>query len=165
MSTAANRQQPRAASTATEPSGCTNLKLRQLTREVTRLYDAHLGACGLKTTQYSLLASIDRLGPLPPGDLARALSMDPSTLTRNLRPLMQPGWVDVEPGADSRSRLVRITAEGRRMRARARGHWRRAQQELNRTLGVARVAALHALIDEAQGRLQSHERAQGADSR
>lgn len=165
MSARPNPPRARAATGTTEPSGCTNLKLRELTRQVTRLYDAHLGACGLKTTQYSLLASIDRLGPLQPGDLARALSMDPSTLTRNLRPLAQAGWVEVDAGADGRSRLVRITARGRRLRARARGHWQRAQQELTRTLGVARVAALHALIDEAQGRLQSHERARGSDTR
>jgi hypothetical protein len=39
------------------PRGCTNLKLRQLTRRVSQHYDRIVGAAGLKTTQYSLLAT------------------------------------------------------------------------------------------------------------
>jgi len=153
------------ASETVSPRGCTNLKLRQFTRLVSRMYDAQLGACGLKTTQYSLLASIDRLGPLQPGDLARSLSLDPSTLTRNLQPLVDAGWVDVAAGHDGRSRLIGVTDAGRKMRALARGHWKRAQQEIDRTLGVERVAALHALIDEAQQLLEAHERDHGAIER
>ena len=46
------------------PSGCTNFKLRQLTRRVSQHYDHHLALAGLKTTQYSLLSHIAKLGPL-----------------------------------------------------------------------------------------------------
>ena len=34
-------------------SGCSNMKLRRLTRLISRHYDAHMAECGLKTTQYS----------------------------------------------------------------------------------------------------------------
>ncbi len=68
----------------TRPRGCTNLKLRQLARRVTQHYDVELGKAGLKTTQYSLLSYVLRLGPLRPGDLAQAMTLDASTLTRNL---------------------------------------------------------------------------------
>jgi DNA-binding MarR family transcriptional regulator len=77
---------------AVKPRGCTNLKLRQLVRRVSRLYDAQLAPAGLKTTQYSLLSHVVTLGPLRPGELARAMNMDASTLTRNLRPLQAAGW-------------------------------------------------------------------------
>src|SRR5690554_5745904 len=70
------------------PVGCSNMKLRRLTRLVSRHYDAYLSECGLKTTQYSLLATIAERGPLGQGELARLLSLDASTLTRNLRPLV-----------------------------------------------------------------------------
>ena len=130
------------------PLGCTNLKLRQLTRVVSQRYDAGMSATGLKTTQYSLLFHVVKLGPVRPVDLAAQMRMDPSTLTRNLKPLVDAGWVLVAAGADARSRLVCISPAGSAKRAEALTHWRSAQEGLNQTLGLERVAALHAMIDE-----------------
>src|SRR3954465_2585775 len=76
---------------AVKPQGCTNLKLRQLMRRVAQLYDAEVGKTGLRGTQYSLLSYVLKLGPIRPGDLARHMKIGPSTLTRNLRPLINAG--------------------------------------------------------------------------
>jgi DNA-binding MarR family transcriptional regulator len=134
---------------AVRPQGCTNMKLRQLMRRVAQRYDAEVGKIGLKTTQYSLLSHVLKLAPVRPGDLARAMTIDASTLTRNLRPLIDGGWVTLEPGADGRSRLVNITPAGRDKRQEAQRRWRVAQESINQTLGVQRVLALHALIGES----------------
>ena len=131
------------------PQGCTNFRLRQLMRRVTQHYDAQMAQCGLKTTQYTLLSNVLTLGPIRPGELAAAMTMEPSTLTRNLRPLVDAGWVTLESGSDARSRLVHITQAGRDKRAQAQRSWKAAQLALNDTLGVERVAALHTLIDES----------------
>lgn len=133
---------------ATLPTGCTNLKLRQLTRQVSRLYDAEVIASGLKTTQYSLLSHVVALGPVRPSDLAAQMRIEPSTLTRNLQPLIAAGLVEQGPGENARSRLVVATAAGREKRTEARKAWKHAQLSLNETLGTARVVRLHALIDE-----------------
>jgi DNA-binding MarR family transcriptional regulator len=130
-----------------EPKGCTNFKLRQLVRRVSQLYDAEVGKAGLKTTQYSLLSSVLHHGPIRPGDLAAAMTMDASTLTRNLKPLIAAGWLDVAPGDDGRSRSVSITAAGRNKRAEAQRHWKAAQDRLNQLLGMEAVRSLHALVD------------------
>lgn len=132
-----------------QPQGCTNLKLRQLTRRVTQLYDARVGKSGLKTTQFSLLTAVERMGPLQPGALARVLGLQASTLTRNLKPLLAAELLHLGPGVDGRSRLVDITDAGRSKRAEAKSLWKSAQLELNRMLGEERVLALHALIDES----------------
>ena len=131
------------------PSGCTNLQLRQLMRRVAQHYDAELALAGLKTTQYSLLSHALKLGPVRPADLAAALKMDASTLTRNLKPLIAAGWLRLEPGTDGRSRSVVLTPEGQAKRQEAKQHWKAAQLHLNATLGEARVAALHILIHES----------------
>ena len=131
------------------PQGCTNLKLRQLARRVTQHYDLELAKAGLKTTQYSLLSQVGKLGPVRPGDLAQAMTLDASTLTRNLKPLLDAGWVELAAGADARSRSVTITEAGRAKRAEGQRHWRAAQEGINALLGVQRVAALHALLDES----------------
>lgn len=138
------------------PRGCTSFKLRQLTRRVSQHYDRVVGECGLKTTQYSLLSNVERLGPLRPGELARAMAMDPSTLTRNLQPLIKLGWVAIGPGADGRSREVSLTAAGHAKRAEAQRSWKRAQLELNERLGVERVAHLHALLEECLHLMETH---------
>ena len=141
-------RQPSATAPA-QPVGCTNFKLRQLTRRVTQHYDQHLARAGLKITQYSVLTHIDKLGPLAPGELARRMDMDASTLTRNLQPLVAAGWVVVGEGVNARSRLLHLTDAGRAVRQAAQRHWKAAQLELNATLGPDTVAALHGLLDQA----------------
>ena len=131
------------------PSACTNFRLRQLTRRVTQLYDAELGQAGLKTTQYALLSHVLKLGPVQPGALARAMTMDASTLTRNLRPLQDAGLVTISAGKDARSRSISITPSGAARREAARRKWKRAQARLQATLGPDRIATLHTLIDES----------------
>lgn len=135
------------------PVGCTNFKVRQFMRRMGQHYDAYMSLVGLKTTQYSLLSCVEKWGPLRPGELAGHIKMDASTLTRNLKPLVDAGWVTVSAGADARSRLVAITDAGITKRAEAKRQWRKAQDALNGQLGAAQVAALHALIDDAMSRL------------
>jgi len=135
------------------PQGCTNFKLRRLMRQVAQHYDAQMSSCGLKTTQYSLLSTVDRLGPIQPSELARSMAMDASTLTRNLRPLMDAGWLLLGPGQNARSRLVHITEAGREKRREAQALWKVAQLGLNEMLGEATVVALHGLIDDCMDRL------------
>lgn len=142
---------------ALKPKGCTNLQLRQLTRRVSQRYDAQMAQIGLKTTQYSLLSYVVKLGPIRPADLAQAMAMEPSTLTRNLKPLIDAGWVEMTAGVDARSRLVNATAAGRDKRRQAQRHWKAAQEQLNQTLGLERVQALHALIQESMALLASTE--------
>lgn len=139
-----------------KPQGCTNLKLRQLTRMVTRHYDGYIAQMGLKNTQYALLSYVVRLGPIQPVDLARLMRMDASTLTRNLQPLAAQGLLAIGAGKDARSRLVEATQAGRTKQAEGQHAWKMAQTALNERLGVARVAALHDLLDACIESLDGH---------
>ena len=129
------------------PQGCTNLKLRQLGRMVTRHYDHYMSSVGLKNTQYALLSHVVKLGPIRPGDLAKRMQMDASTLTRNLQPMAAQGLLTIGAGENARSRWVVATAAGQAMRAEGQRAWKRAQLALNARLGVAHVLALHTLLD------------------
>ena len=147
-----------------KPKGCTNLKLRQLGRVVTRHYDAYVAATGLKNTQYSLLSHVVLLGPIRPSDLAHRMRLDASTLTRNLQPLVAQGWLRQGPGEDARSRFVEATEAGRAKRAEAQRAWKQAQLALNTRLGTERVMALHALLDDCIDRLDAEEVDTSADN-
>lgn len=135
--------------------GCTNFKTRHLARLLTRHYDAALAAVGLKTTQYSLLSHVRHLEPVAPGELARHMGLDASTLTRNLQPLLAAGWLQQDAGADARTRSVTLTPAGQAKLAEAKAHWKQAQTRINAVLGAERVAALHALIDESTALLEA----------
>lgn len=140
---------------AVTAKGCTNFKARQLSRMLSRHYDAELAKVGLKTTQYSLLTHVLRMEPIAPGELARRMGLDASTLTRNLQPMLAAGWLVQAAGADARSRLVTISAAGRDKQAEAQRHWKAAQQHINALLGNERVASLHALLDDCLAVLQA----------
>lgn len=128
--------------------GCTCNRLRRLTRRVTAIYDRELAAAGLRVTQYSLLAQLRAAPDASMSHLAELLDMDRTTLTRNLKPLVAAGWVRLAPSAtDARAQAVNITAAGEAHWQAARAHWRRAQDEINATLGHDEVAALHSLLD------------------
>jgi DNA-binding MarR family transcriptional regulator len=132
---------------------CSSSKLRQLSRRVSQQFDQVVGESGLKTSQYSLLSHIARLGPVRPGQLAAAMEMEASTLTRNLQPLVAQGWVEVGPGDNGRSRLVQITDAGREKRTQTQRDWKRAQEAFNALLGDDLVTRLHAVIDECMARI------------
>lgn len=132
-------------------AGCTCARLRRLTRRLTALYDRELAPFGLRITQFSLMSTLRRHGDagLPMLALADALDMDRTTLTRNLKPLADHGWVRLAPDpADARVRRAVLTAEGARVLATARPAWQRAQQTVVATLGDANVGALHAWLDQ-----------------
>ncbi len=137
--------------------GCTNLKLRQFGRQIGRVYDAHLAACGMTAAQYALLSQVVKGGPLRPGELAQALKIEPSTITRNLQPLVAAGWLAVGPGPDARSREVTATEAGRAQRSQAQRAWKQAQLAVNARLGDARVAALHELLDDCAAQFAATE--------
>ena len=71
---------------------------------------------GLTPSQLSALASIERLGPLQLGDLARVESVAPPTLTRAIDRLEDLGMVRRRPDpSDGRAVLVEVTGGGRRV--------------------------------------------------
>ena len=142
--------------------GCTCFKLRRLTRRVTAVYDRALSGAGMRVTQYSLLAHLRGLRGVAMSELAKMLDMDRTTLTRNLRPLIEAGWIGVEPSAeDTRIRLVRMTPSGEAQWQAARVCWQQAQHEVTSTIGRVGLAELHRVLDSCVPLFRAASGAQG----
>jgi DNA-binding MarR family transcriptional regulator len=125
--------------------------LRQASRAVSRLYDDELRGAGLRTTQYSLMRVLSHLGEVRQRDLGSLTSLDETTLTRNLRPLIDSGWVAVGAGEDRREKLVRLTQAGVAKLKRALPAWERAQERLRSRLpGETWLSLLAGLPDLAR---------------
>lgn len=129
---------------------CTSTNLRMATRAVTQFYDDSLRAAGLKSTQFSLLAAAATTGTAPISRLANQMAMDRTTLTRNLKPLVDGGLLRIEAGADRRVRRVTVTADGEAALARALPLWRQAQTRMIDRLGDERWGELLRLLQTAR---------------
>ena len=113
---------------------CICRALRQASRAVSRLYDQELRPIGLRTTQYSLLRLLRRSGEVRQRDLGELTLHDETTLTRNLRPLVDAGWVAVRIGDDRREKWLKLTAGGVAKLEEARPAWVRAQKRMRSQL-------------------------------
>ena len=125
---------------------CNCLALRQAARHVTQIYDQHLAPAGLRTTQFSVLARLDRLGPVAIHELAASLVMDRTTTGRALRPLEREGLVAIGPGPDGRTRALSVTPAGKARLAQATPLWREAQRAFEAGYGSAEAADLRAAL-------------------
>jgi DNA-binding MarR family transcriptional regulator len=133
-------------SPALEPVACNCLAIRQAARHVTQLYDRYLAAQGLRTTQYSILAKLSRLGPLSVNELAAMMVMDRTTLGRAVRPLERDGLVAIGPGRDGRTRAIGLTRTGAERLKAATARWREAQKRFETAYGVAAAASLRSAL-------------------
>jgi DNA-binding MarR family transcriptional regulator len=130
-----------------KPTPCNCLAVRQAARHVTQFYDQHLAATGLRTTQYSILAKLNRLGPLTINALAAELVMDRTTLGRNIRPLERDGLIAIEQGAtDRRSKELKLTRAGAERFQRGVKQWSEAQKQFEAAFGGTRAKALRDLL-------------------
>ena len=134
---------------APAPTQCSCAMLRRTARHVTQAYDKALSEVGLKTTQYMVLAHVDRTEALTITQLAKRLGLDRTTLTRNLRPLVKAGWIEIAPAADKRGRALYATQSGHDLVTRAKPLWRTAENTFRASLGKNEIAELRRLLDAA----------------
>jgi DNA-binding MarR family transcriptional regulator len=140
-------------------TSCTCLRLRKAARRVTQIYDQSLEPSGLTAVQFSLLAGLMPEEALSIGELAEALVTDPTTLTRNIKPLVERGLLQAYCDAeDRRRRLIALTKQGRDVMAAAYPLWRKAQAELAAQLGANEIASLNKALDRSLEQLTKHGR-------
>jgi DNA-binding MarR family transcriptional regulator len=108
-------------------SMCINANLRKTSRAITQLYDEFLQPSGLLGTQFRLLGAVASNDPIALAPLAEELTLDPTTLARNLKPLERDGLVEISVGEDRRTRMVTITEKGQESLLKAFPLWEEAQ--------------------------------------
>lgn len=135
------------------PSSCTCFHLRRAARRTSQIYDRELAAVGLSLNEYSILRRA--LEPRQLGALAEMLGMDRTTLTRNLKPMLDAGWIGQRRGDnDARQKIFVATAAGKRLLKRAEPHWRRAQERIHELFGERQALSLHATLKRLDRAIQ-----------
>lgn len=122
---------------------CLAVRLRAISRRVSTIYDEALRPYGVKVSQLNVLVAIGATGGASPSRLAAHLSLEKSTLSRNVDKLVDRGWVHVE--GSGRGQHLTLTPDGTALLTAALPAWRRAQAQVERQLGPDGVRAVHAL--------------------
>jgi DNA-binding MarR family transcriptional regulator len=135
------------------PLDCTCFRIRGAARRVTQIYSKHLAPTGLKISQFSLLGFVAHEGPVSIGRLSDLLATDRTTLTRNLRPLLQLGLIERAASGDKRRHELLATQAGRALFKRALPLWAAAEQEVRTAMGARLTADLHGAIDRSMEKL------------
>jgi DNA-binding MarR family transcriptional regulator len=126
---------------------CLAVRVRLLGRAVTRIYDDALRPHGLTIGQLNLLTSIANRAPATAGGVARLLSMDISTLSRNARVMQADGLIDIAHAEHGNGRILTLTDAGAEKLAELRPAWRLAQQRARELLGDGATDSITELVD------------------
>jgi DNA-binding MarR family transcriptional regulator len=130
-------------------SPCITAALRAASRRLTLLYDEVMAPTGLRLTQFSLLAELERRDTFPPtvGELAETLTIERSALGQTLKPLERDGLIALaRDERDGRRRPVRLTPAGREAIRRTRPYWTEAHRRFGGFFGKPEMAELRATL-------------------
>ncbi len=137
---------------------CTCGHMRKAARVITQFYDTFLQRSGLRMTQFIVLVVAALSEQETVMRLAEKLAMDRSALARSLKSLEDQGLLIVEPGSDRRTRLVRLTEEGRHALTRTLPYWRQAQEQVITRFGEEQARLLLADLKSVESLSKSIER-------
>lgn len=140
---------------------CECFRARKAARSLSNLYDQLLKPSGLEISQLGVLSAVVHFGEhgAQIGALADVLSIDRTTLTRNLRPLETAGLVRVARSpSDARVRVVLLTRAGERAIEAAFPLWEQAQAHVHERVGRRRTEAIRGELEHLVARLAGDER-------
>ena len=111
---------------------CYATQFRRSANAISRIYDDELRPTGLKISQFSLLRALRRLGETTMTEIAIDVALDKTTISRNIKVLIDAGWVETGTQEDARFKTARLSKSGTRKLVQAEVHWRRAQQRVEK---------------------------------
>jgi len=128
---------------------CACANVRRASRVITQFYDSVFQAGGYSIAQFGLLHALALSKIATQSQLGAILSIDPTTLSRTLRPLLRNKWIERSPGNDRREQYLQLTAAGRKQMKKAQPTWFRAQARLRKSLGDKDWDRLQRLLTRA----------------
>lgn len=132
---------------------CYCATLRQAARVISQKYDAAVREARLTITQFTLLTALAEMARPRVNDLAEALAMDQTTLSRTLQLMKREGLIARTAGEDGRESRWIVTAQGRARMKRALPRWLAAQREVEEILGTEETQRLASAAFNLSSRL------------
>jgi DNA-binding MarR family transcriptional regulator len=136
---------------------CYCTQFRRSANALTHIYDNALRPAGLKITQHSLLRALARLEAATYNEIAAEVDLDKTTISRNLKVLIEAGWVEASSDDDARYKVAKLSALGIKKLRDAEPYWRDAQQQVEREMKKYLKGPAKAVLLEALETLQGFE--------
>lgn len=114
---------------------CVLHNARKAARAVSRHYDRLAREAGFTAAQFSVLVAVRQQAGQTTAELAERLSMERTTLVRNMALIERNGLVRSYPSAEGRAKCYRLTDQGEALLQSALPHWRKAQADVRTLLG------------------------------
>jgi len=114
---------------------CTCMHVRKASRAVTQYFDRFMAECGLTNSQFTMMIALTLMGKPTLTQMAEALGMDRTTLSRNLKPLLDEGMVEPVDGPDKRAKQIAISQKGKTALVKAIPMWEEAQESFVQRMG------------------------------
>ena len=124
-----------------------------LSRKLTRIYDDALRPLGLTAGQLNVLVVIANRGPVSPGDIARRLNMEKSTVSRNLARMRDNDWITVAAGESGQKQRLTLNRRGKALLERALPPWEEAQTQASALLGQRGADSIRSLGNTVWSRI------------
>jgi len=114
--------------------------VRKTARKISQYYDVSMREAGIRVTQFFVLAALANMGSVTLSQLAGALGLDRTGLTRNLSVLERHGWIEIQAGTeDSRQRIISLSDKGYEKLDFAIPYWEKAQSRIEDRMGATSI--------------------------
>lgn len=117
------------------PKECVAYNFQKTARHLAKFYRKTISLSGLQGTQFPLLLAIKLNEPVSISSLAQSLELDRTTLSRNLKRLVEKGYVVLVSEEDLRVRNIHLTESGAETLNQALPLWEKAQNKVVKQFG------------------------------
>ena len=131
-------------------AACISTRVRQLSRIITRVYDDALRPLGITASQFTLLTQLAQQDGITAVEIGHALDIEKSTLSRNLKRLLNDGHITMDPPAGRRGRGLHLTPKGESVIQRGFPVWKDAQNRTIRVMGPESRNTLDNFLAQAE---------------
>ncbi|MEL7543982.1 MAG: MarR family winged helix-turn-helix transcriptional regulator [Pseudomonadota bacterium] len=129
---------------------CVALRVRRMSRIITRVYDDALRSLGLTSSQFTLLTAVAQRDGITAAEIGLSLDIEKSTLSRNLKRLVGIGLVQMDPPAGRHGRGLHLTEAGRKAIVAAYPVWRQTQDSVEKVLGTESSNEFDVILTSAE---------------
>ena len=134
----------------TSSASCVALRVRRMSRIITRIYDDALRPLGLTASQFTLLTTIAQQDGITAAEIGLTLDIEKSTLSRNLKRLEALGYMTMDPPAGRHGRGLHLTADGEQAIMKAYPVWRSTQARVADVMGDQSTKTFDELLLQAE---------------
>ncbi|MEM7367896.1 MAG: MarR family winged helix-turn-helix transcriptional regulator [Bacteroidota bacterium] len=136
------------------PMLCINAKLRRLHRLINSAYQQKINPFGLRGSMLSILFIIGKNPGISQKPISDMLVLDASTMSRDLKKLIEKGWVRSTRGVDSRQSRLELTEAGFDLLEQVAPVWEGLHKKVEDLIGAFHIQQIDLLTEAIRSNLE-----------